>query len=146
MGHVRHDINKRVRVDKAHGHIKDFREIEKERKMEVLTALALATILIYFFYVFNKVAILLTAVGTKGDFQAQFALMLPHIILLSLLGVPIVRKILFWIRFTPFYLPRQAIRKIPSKVYNKIRLKRFVVYFGVSLVCFLIAMFYLFIL
>lgn len=142
MGRIHHTVDKTV----VHGHINDFREAAKERRMTILTILFLIVIVLYFVYVLNRVATLLQAAGTKGNITSQFLLLLPHLIMLSLFGTPIVRKVLLWIKFTPFYLPRQVIRDMRSKTYNKVRIKRFIVYFIVSFIVFLIALFYMFIL
>jgi hypothetical protein len=140
MAKIHHKVDKNVKV--MTGHVNAFNKIEMEKNFLFVVAVAIILIILYFLYVFNRFVILLKEVG---DPTSQVLLLLPHLILLPLFGVPIVRQVLLWIKFTPFYLPRKVVRKMRSKTYNKIRLKRFVIYFAISLICFLIAIFYLFI-
>jgi hypothetical protein len=41
---------------------------------------------------------------TTQGFESQLLLILPHLLLLALFGVPIVREVLLKIKFTPFYV------------------------------------------
>lgn len=142
MGHVKHTVNKKV----IFGNVKDFQDAAKENQLLVVAIAFSVGIILYFMYALNKMDILLDAAGTKGNITNQFFLLLPHLILLGVLGTPIVRKFLLWIKFTPFYLRRDQVRSMRPKAYNKIRYKRFAIYFAVSFLFFLVAMFYIFIL
>ena len=142
MGHVHHTVNKKVHI--AHGHIRDFDESDRKHKMAFLTGIAVLLIIIYFWFNFLRFDQLVKSLFSGQDTLKAFIGVLPHLLVLALLGTPIVRLVLRAVKMMPFYVPRHKRREVGYKKYRVIRLKRFAAYYLVSLIIFVLAMLFVY--